>query len=173
MRKLIAVAALAVFAAALAAAQPKKVDTAKEGKFTASFPSGPQSETKTAGGLTLRVYLADYQKGKGGFTVIYGDLPPEVLKAPKPEQVLESAEKGLKDYFKADVKEAKATTFGPKKYPARDIRAEKTDVTGQWNLRGKMVLAGNRLYQVYVYGPKELLESKEADTFLSSFQITE
>jgi hypothetical protein len=172
MRKLIAVAALAVFAAALSA-QPKKVDTAKEGKFTAKFPNGPAVETKSAGGMTLHIYLADHDKGKGGFTVIYGDLPAEVLKAPKPEQVLESAEKGLKDYFKADVKESKAATFGAKKYPARDIRAEKVDVTGQWNLRGRMVLAGNRLYQVYVYGPKDFLDSKEAEEFLSSFQITE
>jgi hypothetical protein len=172
MRKLIAVLALAAFAGALAA-QPKAVDTAKEGKFTAKFPTGPRAETKTAGGLTLHIYAADHEKGKGGFTVIYGDLPPEVLKAPKPEQVLESAGKGLKEYFKADVKESKATTFGAKKYPARDIRAEKTDVTGQWNLRGKLVLAGNRLYQVYVYGPKDFLDSKAADDFLASFQITD
>jgi hypothetical protein len=173
MRKVIAVAALALFAGALAG-QPK-VDTAKEGKFTAKFPNGPQAEKKTAGGLTLHIYTADFDKGKGGYAVIYGDLPAEVVKAAKPEQVLESAEKGLAENFKAkvDEKASKATTFGAKKYPAREVRAEKMDVSGQWNLRGMMVLVGNRLYQVYVYGPKDFLDSKEAEAFLSSFQITE
>ena len=124
MRKVIAVAALALFAGALAG-QPK-VDTAKEGKFTAKFPNGPQVEKKTAGGLTLHIYTADFDKGKGGYAVIYGDLPAEVVKAAKPEQVLESAEKGLAENFKAkvDEKASKATAFGAKKYPAREVRAD-------------------------------------------------
>lgn len=172
MRKLIAVLMVTLFAAALSA-QPKAVDTAKQGKFTAKFPAGLREETKTAGGMTLHVYTAEFDKGKGGFMVTYSDLPPAVLKAPKPDQILESAEKGLKEFFKANVKESKATTVGDKKYPARDIRAEKTDVVGKWNLRGKLVLAGNRLYQVYVYGPKDFLDGKDASDFLSSFQITE
>ena len=174
MRKLLAVAALAVFSAALAA-QPEKLDTVKDGKFKAAFPAAPASVKKSAGGLTLTIFSSADDKAKGGYTVIYGDLPPESLKAPKPEQVLESAEKGLKDYFKATVneKESKATTFGAKKYPARQVVAEKMDLSGEWNLRGTLVLVGNRLYQVYVYGPKDFLASKEADAFLASFEIVE
>jgi hypothetical protein len=173
MRKILAVVMLAVFAAALTA-QPDKIDTAKDGKFTAKFPNGPAVFKKSAGGLALTTYRADYEKGKGGYVVFYTDIPPEVLKAPLPAKVLETAENALKDDFKATIKESSAIEFGPKKYPARKLTAEKMDITGEWNLRGMMILTpSGRLYQVYVYGPKDFLASKDADAFLSSFEITE
>src|SRR5262245_53845435 len=120
MRTMLAGLVLAVCAAGLTA-QDKKYE--KEGKFTAKFPNGPAEQTKTAGGLTMHVFVADHEKGKGGYLVAYTDLPAEVLKAPKPEQVLESGEKGLVETFKAKITKSGATQFGPKKYPAREIVA--------------------------------------------------
>src|SRR5262249_13148545 len=115
MRKILAVVVLAVFATALPAQD--KVDTAKDGKFNAKFPNGPTVLKKTAGGLTLNTYRADYDKGKGGYVVFYTDIPPEVLKAPQPGQVLETAENALKDDFKAKITKSGPTTVGAKKYP--------------------------------------------------------
>src|SRR5215207_1120580 len=99
MRMLLASCVLVLFTGAGLQAQDKKYE--KEGKFTAKFPNGPEQLTKSAGGLTVRAFVADYEKGKGGFLVTYSDLPAEGLKAPKPEQVLESGEKGLAENFKA------------------------------------------------------------------------
>jgi hypothetical protein len=172
MRTILAVAVMAVFAAGLAA-QPEKKDFTKDGKFKAAFPTNPTIETKTGGGLTQKLFLADYDKGKGGYLVVYADLSPDLLKAPQPAQVLQSGEDGLKEYFKAKITKSMATTVGAKKYPAREITAEKEDAAGAWNLRGVIVLASNRLYQVYVFGPKDFLTSKEADAFLASFEITD
>ena len=101
--------------------------------------------------------------------VTYSDLPPEVLKAPKPEQVLESSEKGLVENFKAKITKSGAIKFGPKQLPAREIVAERDD----FHLRGTVILVGSRLYQVYVFGQKEFVTGKEADTFLTSFAITD
>jgi hypothetical protein len=167
MRTIFAVAVFALCAAGLTAQDDKKYE--KEGKFTAKFPNGPAQTTKSAGGLTLRVFLADFDKGKGGFMVTYSDLPPEVLKAPKPEQVLESSEKGLVDNFKAKITKSGAIKFGPKMYPAREIVAEREE----FHTRGMIVLVGSRLYQVYVFGAKDFTASKEADEFLKSFAITD
>lgn len=167
MRTILAVAVLAGCAAGLTAQDDKRYE--KDGKFTAKFPTPATAKAVTAGGLTLQVVLADFEKGKGGFMVTYCDLPPEKLKAPTPEQVLASSEAGLKENFKATVTKSGATTFGPKKYPAREITAERE----MWNLRGTVVLVGSRMYQVYVFGEKEFVTGKEADAFLASFAITD
>lgn len=167
MRTILAVAVLALCAAGLTAQDDKKYE--KEGKFTAKFPNGPAQQTKSAGGLTLRIFLADFEKGKGGFMVTFSDLPAEVLKAPKPEQVLESSEKGLVENFKAKITKSGAIKFGAKQLPAREIVAERDE----FHLRGTIVLVGNRLYQVYVFGQKDFTTSKEADAFLMSFAITD
>ena len=167
MRTILAVGVFAVCAAGLTAQDDKRYE--KDGKFTAKFPTPPVAQAKTAGGLTLQVVIADFEKGKGGFMVTYCDLPPEKLKAPTPEQVLASSETGLKENFKATVTKSAATTFGPKKYPARELTAERE----MWNLRGSVVLVGTRLYQVYVFGEKDFVAGKEADAFLASFVITD
>ena len=167
MRTILAVGLFAVCAAGLTAQDDKRYE--KDGKFTAKFPTPATAVAKTAGGLTLNIVTSDFDKGKGGFMVTYCDLPPEKLKAPTPEQVLTSSETGLKENFKATVTKSAATTFGPKKYPARELTAERET----WNLRGSVVLVGTRLYQVYVYGEKEFVTGKDADAFLASFAITD
>jgi hypothetical protein len=167
MRTMLAVALLAVLAAGLAAQDKQKYE--KDGKFTAKFPTEAKAVTKTAGGLTLHAVLAESTKGKSGYLVTYSDLPPETLKAPKPEQVLESSEKGLVENFRAKITKSEAIKFGTKQYPAREITAERTD----FHLHGKIILVGNRLYQVYVFGSKEFTTNKEAEAFLMSFAITD
>jgi hypothetical protein len=167
MRTILAVAVLALGAAGLSGQDDKRYE--KEGKFTAKFPTTPRVQTKTAGGLTLHVVYADQEKDKGGFLVVYSDIPAEKLKAPTPDQVLESGKKALEEDFKLKNVKADPDAFGPKKYPARNITGDRE----QLSLKGKIVLVGNRLYQVYAFGPKEFVTGKEADDFLASFAITD
>ena len=165
MRTMLAVAALAVCAAGLTAQDDKKYE--KDGKFSVKFPNGPIQRTVSAGGLKLNIFLADFDKGKGGFLVTYADLPSEKLKAPTPDQVLDSGKKGLEDDFKLKNVKAEATEFGPQKYKARRISGDRDEL----HLRGTIVLVGTRLYQVYVFGAKDFVTGKEADEFLGSFKI--
>jgi hypothetical protein len=175
MRTMLVVAAFAVCAASLPAQDSKKYE--REGKFTAKFPIAPDETVKSAGGVTAHIFIGDYEKGKGVFMVTYSDLPPEVLKAPKPEQVLESSEKGLTDksekglteFFKVKITKSGPALFGPKKYPAREIAADREELS----IRGTIVLVGPRLYQVFVLGSKEFMTNKAADDFLASFAITD
>jgi hypothetical protein len=174
MRMLFAVVAFAAGVGGLAAQEPKtqelKTYESKEGKFSAKFPIPPAPPlAKSAGGLVLNIFNADVDKGKGGYLVTYSDLPADVLKAPTPAKVLESSEKVFAESFKAKVLKSSATEFGPKKYPARDLTAER----GDWNMHTILVLVGTRMYQVSVYGTKDFVASKEADAFLASFAITQ
>ena len=50
----------------------------------------------------------------------------------------------------------------------RDLLIEKPDGF----LRNRVVIAGNRLYQVMVQGPKEVVTSPSADRFIDSFEVT-
>jgi hypothetical protein len=99
--------------------------------------------------------------------VIYSDLAAESVKVTKPADLLDGGEKGLIDSLKAKVTSSKNVEFGKQKYPGRQIAAE-TDAT---HLRLTLILVENRLYQILVFGPKELVAGKDADKFFESFEI--
>lgn len=165
MRTLIAVAVLAVGAAALTAQDDKKYE--KDGKFTAKFPAAPTTLTKSAGGLTLNITISDYEKGKGGLMVIYSDIPADKAKAPTPDQILDSCKRGLEEEFK--LKNAKIEPVKDAKRPTRTVEGERDEMF----ITGQIVLARNRLYQVYAFGPKEYTTGDVAKEFIKSFTITE
>jgi hypothetical protein len=157
-----------VFACALAGAQNKIPDRfeSKEGKYSVQFPGKPTKSARKAGGVDLNIAIVE--KGTGGFAVIHTDLPSEAVKAAKPKDLLDGGQqKGLVENFKAKVTSARDFQFGPEKYPARELVAEKD----QLHLRVRIILAGNRLYQVLVVGPKDLTVGMEADAFFKSFDI--
>ena len=64
--------------------------------------------------------------------------------------------------------EDKDVTLGTQKYPGRDLLIE----TPNGYLRNRVVIAGNRLYQVMIQGSKEVVTSSSADKFIASFEIT-
>ena len=55
---------------------------------------------------------------------------------------------------------------------SRSIQRELIGAKDAINLRIQIILAGTRLYQVFVVGPKDMVMGKEADAFLKSFEIT-
>lgn len=165
MRTLIAVAVLMAGAAALTAQDDKKYE--KDGKFTAKFPTAPATLTRSAGGLTLNIVLADHDKGKGGLMVIYSDIPADKVKAPTPDQILDSCKRGLEEEFK--LKNSKIEPVKDAKRPTRTVEGDRDDMF----ITGQIVLAGNRLYQVYAFGPKEFATGNEAKEFIKSFAVTE
>jgi hypothetical protein len=168
-RMRIALTASLVFVCAVAAAQDKPVEkyTSKEGKYAVQFPDNPMKSTSKAGGIDLNTAIV--VKGMGGFAVIHADLPPEATKVAKSKELLDGGQKGLIDNFKAKVTSTKDFEFGKDKHLARELVAEKD----QLHLRIRIVLVGNRIYQVFVVGPKDLTTSPDADAFFKSFEITE
>jgi hypothetical protein len=108
-------------------------------------------------------------QGAGGFGVVYTDLPPETTKLAKAKDLLDGGQqKGLVESFKAKLTSSKDFEFGTQKYPARELVGE----NDQLHLRIQIILAGDRLYQLLVVGPKDLTSSKEAEAFFKSFELT-
>jgi len=168
MRTLLASTVVVLCASGMILAEDKKFDS-KDGKFSAKFPGDPKTQATKAGGIDLNIAIVE--KGKAGFAVIYSDMPADVVKATAAGKLLEGGEKGLIENFKAKLSkpstEAKFKS-GTNEYPVREIFAEKEP---DLFLRVKLILVNNRLYQVFVVGPKDLVNGKEASDFIDSFEL--
>lgn len=157
------------------AAQPKQLAeyrqfASSEGRYKVLFPGPVKTETtdvKTASGATLKLTLDSVKVIEGViFMVTYIDSPGDVAKAPAGPR-LEKVRDGNKG-ADGTVLHDKELTVGVEKYPARDFVIEKPATT----IRNRVVIAGNRLYQVMLQGPKDLVTSKDVDRFFDSFEVT-
>lgn len=153
--------ALFLALASSAAGGDKKFES-KDGKFAAAFPGEAISSPQKVDGLEMTVTFA--AKGETVFVVIHMDLPADAVKDFKTEKaLLPVMSAGLTKVTKSD-----GTTFGKQKYPAHEITGEMRDT----HLRATLILADKRLYQVVVYGTKDVVGGKAADAFIASFEIT-
>jgi hypothetical protein len=168
-----ALVALVVALPLVARAADPKVEyllfASSAGRYKVLFPGPVKSDTtdiKTAGGalkLTLdSVKLSD----KIVFMVTYVDLPEEVAKA-APGPRLDKVRDGNKG-TDGKVLTDQDITVGADKYPGRDVLIAKPTIS----LRNRIVIAGNRLYQIMLQGPHEFVTSRDADRFIESFEPT-
>jgi len=171
MRVLLAFVLLASANAAISAQDGKPYES-KAGKYKVTFPDTPMTSSKKADDGELNVASAAF-KG-GGFMIIYTDLNADKLKEVKPKDILMGGEKGLVENFKPKITSSKDIEFGKQKFPARQIEGEAflAEEGISINLRLTLILADNRLYQVFVFGPKDLPKAKEAEKFFDTFEIT-
>lgn len=174
MRRLLILAAMIVLSSSLAAQDIKPYES-KAGKYKVVFPeTGPTVSSTKVGEDELNVAKLAY-KG-GGFMVTYTDLNEDKVKMARPKDILDVGEKGLIEAFnKPKITSTKDIEIGKQKYPARQITTGESYFGEEGvsiKLRLTLVLADNRLYQVFVFGPKDLPASKEADKFFESFEIT-
>ena len=140
-----------------------------DGRFKVLFPGPVKTDTVEvpAGKGKLKVTIDSVELlGGTTFLVTYVDAPEDVAKqepGPRIDKVRD-ANKGEK----GKVLEEKNLTVGIEKYPARDVLIQTPEVC----LRNRIVIAGPRLYQVMVRGPKDVVTSASADKFLESFEVT-
>jgi hypothetical protein len=167
--RIIALAALAVAFAGVAVGQDFKPYTSAAGRYKVLFPGEVKSETTDikAGKDTLK-FTCDMVELKGDtvFLVSFVDSSDEVAKKPAGPR-LDKVRDGNKGEA-GKVIEDKDIAFGAAKYPGRDLLIE----TPNGYLRNRVVIAGNRLYQVMIQGTKEVVTSPSADKFIASFEIT-
>ena len=140
-----------------------------DGRYKILFP-GPvktdEVEVKAdKGPLTLTVDSVELRGGTS-FLVTFLDAPDATAKQPAAAW-LDKVRDGNKGRD-GKVLDEKDLTVGLEKFPARDVLIEKPTVC----LRNRIVIAGNRLYQVMVQGPKDVVTSPSADKFLASFEVT-
>ena len=138
------------------------------GRYKVLFPGGVRTETtevKTPAGPAT-VTLDAAKAGETTFLVSFVDVPDSVAQQPAGPRLekVRDANKGADGTLLAD----KELTVGDEKYPAREVLIGKPDGT----LRTRIVIAGNRLYQVMARGPRAAVTGADADRFFASFEVT-
>jgi hypothetical protein len=166
-----ALVGLAVALAGTAAGQPPefKPFASSAGRYKVLFPGPVKTDTVEAkadkGTVKVTVDSVELLAGTS-FSVTYADAPDDVAKQPTGPRFdkVRDANKGAD----GKVLKEKDLTVGVEKHAARDVLIENADGC----VRNRIVVAGNRLYQVMVRGPKDVVTSPSADRFLDSFEVT-
>jgi hypothetical protein len=153
--------------------EPKPVPfTSKEGKFTVTLPGQPASKTSkvvtSAGEVEAYLFLVD--RKTHAYLVSYNDYKAGTVD-PDPEKVLSQVVEATAKNLKGQVNRDEKITLGAKKYPGRDVLIALPGKKGLY--RGRVYLVGNRLYQVVVIGPEELVKNSAVDAYFGSFKLEE
>ncbi|MCI0702419.1 MAG: hypothetical protein L0241_15155 [Planctomycetia bacterium] len=146
------------------------VFVSKEFKFTAKFPRPPEVKEKRGTGRTTTTFSNVNQK-TGVLQVavsegeIRGDESGEEI-----QRMLDNTRDHIIVNARGKLTSSNSITIVGK-YPGRAFTAKVIQPTGA--LRARVYIAGNRLYQVWVVGLPEYVNSDEATAFLESFRLTE
>ncbi len=135
------------------------------GRFLARYPAKPKKFTKTIGGVEFTGYAAE--SASGSCAVAYADLSiPGGESQQKVRERLEAAQNAAIGEVRGTLSGTKEITIGSGR-PGQEFTA----AAGEKHLRGRVYLVGARLFQITVIGSDAFIGSKEANTFLGSFQL--
>jgi hypothetical protein len=144
--------------------------TSPEGKFTAAMPGKPKKEKKEVdspvGKLNIRMFRVTLSDGDLVYMVAYSDYPP-IVAAQDPQVVL----KGVRDGIVAGKRKLisdREIVLGETKIPGRAILIDYPTRS----FRARIFMAGLRLYNVIIVGPRMAVTSPDADKYFDSFKIT-
>lgn len=144
------------------------------GRFTINFPGKPKESTQTAKSEIgdVKVFTATYATSDGNVLMVsYSDLPAAATKPENLKTLFEGVRAGAKGQYEL-ILDDEAVDFdsGNGKLPAHYLML-KNEKTKQ-QLRLRVIVSGDRLYQVAAIGPQKFVEGKEATAFLDSFKVT-
>ena len=161
---------LALLCVTAARAQPEGVDVSpKGGRFKVRFPGKPEEKSQKAktplGELT--VYTATFATPDGGvYLVSHVDYPAAAAAPAEHETLLNGARDGLKGKDGKVVTEAKVA-LGADAAAGREVVVDR----GKVQLRYRLFVRDNRLYQVGTVGTGGFVTGKAATEFLDSFEL--
>ena len=172
-----------VDALAPATAVTAQADSAKwkeyshaEGRFSIMFPGPPVDETQVvevAPGVELKLRIYKH-KSVAECSVMFADYPMPVDDPAVAKSVLDAGARGAAASINAEMLELKEISHDG--YPGRYMKER---LTSKEIMRAKMILVGQRLYQLAITTPAEdglsadLIKAYEAmaDKFLNSFKV--
>ena len=142
----------------------------KDGKFTIKFKVAPKESTQNVpteiGDVKMYMFMYEESVTKA-YMVAYCDYPSELIKASDAKTLLGGSKEGVVGKFNATITDEKSSQFQGNE--AIDFTASGP----QYHTAYKLVLAGNRLYQVGILQDGSPVAADDIDTFIGSFKITE
>ena len=136
-------------------------------KCMVSVPKTPEYSVKDvpsdAGNLKMHQFMIDY--GEYAFLLTYTDYPATLTASKSADNILEDVVKGSV----GDGQLIRKTDLTIDKFPGKEYIAKKTD----FNLKGRVFLVGQRLYQILTVVPPNKADalSTDVEEFLRSFRL--
>jgi hypothetical protein len=142
-----------------------------EGRFSAKFPSAPESQvlpTPTAVG-NVEQKMFSVTSGMGFYAASFADYPETAMKDAVPATVLDGARDGaVKNVQGKLVKEDQIAIDG---HPGRYLKIEATPQGQAIDVEARIFLVKNRLYQMIVVRPRGSGGDADVSRFLGSFKL--
>ncbi len=142
----------------------------KAGGFSVLFAEAPsehkQSVKTGTGFVDVHLFIHEPKKGES-YVVAFSEFPDMAMKGGTDDQRLDNSRHGAVQSVKGKLRTEKKITLG--EYPGRDLHIE---VDAKTTVRTRLYAVKNRLYQTMVVGLPTFANSKEAERFLDSFQLT-
>ncbi len=142
----------------------------KDGRFSIKFKTTPQESNKdvptAVGDVKMFMFMHEESVTKA-YMVAYCDYPSELIKASDAKTLLNGSKEGVVGQFNATIIEEKSSKF--QGYECMDFTAGGP----QYNTAYKLVLAGNRLYQVGILQDGSAVTADDIDQFIGSFKIAD
>lgn len=150
--------------------KPFELYRSEEGRFSVLFPGEPKKNIKLLNTIAGKIDLVMYTAGskKSGFVVGYADYPEEAVKDPEPQKMLDGARDGALSNVRGELVDETVLDF--QGYPARELEI---DVPRRGTVRARLIIVGNRLYQMMVISPSDNILYEKGTEFFDSFEITE
>lgn len=140
------------------------------GKFTINFkekPTEQEQDVPTAkGDVKMYLFILEEDRTKA-YMVAYCDYTDEMLQGATHEEILQNSKEGVVGKFEAKVTDEKVGKFQGN--DAVDFTASGP----KYHTAYKLILAGNRLFQVSILQEGSPVSQADIDTFIGSFKITE
>lgn len=142
----------------------------KDGKFTIKFKVAPKESQQDVpteiGDVKMYMFMHEESVTKA-YMVAYCDYPSELIKASDAKTLLNGSKEGVVGKFNATIVEEKSSKFQGNE--CMDFTASGP----QYHTAYKLILAGNRLYQVGILQDGSPVTADDIDMFIGSFKITE
>jgi len=140
----------------------------EEGRFSVLFPGEPESKTEqveTPAG-TLEFVMHSAGSKKTGFVVAYVDYSHEVMKNADAKKMLDGARDGAVRNVNGRLEKEKVLDFHGK--PGRELEII---VPKKAIIKARLILIGNRLYQMMAISQSSGILEEKTPEFFDSFRV--
>ncbi|MBD2329372.1 hypothetical protein [Alkalinema sp. FACHB-956] len=172
-----AIVDMAIAQPSVAQAKPAKQSIWKTfspagGGFSILMPGTPKKSShlvKTQTGATIELigYVVDLGPSKGGYLVLYSDMPLSGNEdSNQIQQILDNVMNGGLSRVPGEL--VSYQTFALNGYPGREVTFR---IDGNITGKVRMFLVGNRLYQLLAFTTQEKATAKSVNGFFNSFKL--
>ncbi len=139
-----------------------------EGRFSILFPGKPERKLQKENTQIGKLEFVIYQAGSKeiGFIVGYVDYPQKMFENVDIEKMLDGARDGAVRNVNGELESEKALDFHG--HPAREFEIK---VPEEATVKSRIILIGNRLYQVMAVSESKSVLKKNCPKFFASFEV--